>query len=275
MKEKKKKRKKVKLNLNNDKIFKGLVILLAITTVILIIVFITGRKPKNDDPLINELYNYFSTDDLTNCEGLFNYASAKVDYNTINKETRLCIAYQKANIKNAEIETLSASKNSDTCKKGNMVFKVQESTEKCEITKIDKSIIDNSYLKIFGKEIEENEKFEIDGTHTCYLNEDYYYCGLSETYTFILGGSKVSRAIKNYKEKGSEITIYDYFIKLNEPICYANYTSDIINQKCTNKYKPNKKINFSFLKKYGSKYKHTYQKAEDGTYYWVSSEPVK
>ena len=113
MEENKNRSEKRKINLNNDMIFKGLVILLVITTIALIIVFLIGRNPKNDDQLINELYNYFSTDDLTNCEGLFNYSSTKVDYNTINNKTKLCIAYQKASIKNIYVDSIKTKNYED------------------------------------------------------------------------------------------------------------------------------------------------------------------
>jgi len=29
------------------------------------------------------------------------------------------------------------------------------------------------------------------------------------------------------------------------------------------------------MKKYGTEYKHIFKQADDGSYYWVSSEPVK
>ena len=41
------------------------------------------------------------------------------------------------------------------------------------------------------------------------------------------------------------------------------------------KVEKNKKVDIDFLLKNGTKYKHIYEKAKDGTYYWVSSEPVK
>lgn len=272
---KKSQKKKINFKLNTNQIFIILMVVLVITTISLIVVLVTYHgNPEKDNPLLAEIYNYFSTDDLTNCNGLFNYSNTKIDYDNANNETKLCIAYHKSNVDNIEFETLKTSKNAETCKKDNMVFKAEENTEECNITKINKNIIDTTYKKIFGRNNDNSEKFTIDSTHTCFLDGDYYYCGLSETFTYILGGSAIYRTIKNYEEKSSEIVIYDYFIKISDPICYTNYTTDSINQNCTKNFDRNKKIKYNFMKKYGSLFKHIYQKADDGTYYWVSSEPI-
>ena len=47
------------------------------------------------------------------------------------------------------------------------------------------------------------------------------------------------------------------------------------NSSCTSEFKSNSKINYNFLKKYGTLYKHTFKKADKDSYFWVESEPVK
>lgn len=259
----------------DDKILIVLVILLIIITITLIIMWISNiNSVDTDSDEIKELHNYFSVEDLTSCDGLFNYASDKIEYDDVASETRLCIAYQKANIEETEKETYKPDKKKETCTVDNMIFRKDDETDECNIIEIKRDVIDSSYKKIFGKDIENNESFKVDNLNICYLKDDYYYCGLSEVFTYTLGSeSTIYRVIDTAKEKGSELVIYDYFVKINGDDCYENYTTSIINRGCTKHYKSDKKMNFRFMKNYGTKYKHVYKKTEDNTYYWVSSEP--
>ena len=207
---------------------------------------------------------------------MFTYTEKKVGYSDIDPETRLCIAYQKADIKDTETGTMKATKKKNTCTEDGMTFRVDEESKECSYTKIEKSIIDNSYQKLYGKEVENNESFKIDNLNICYLKDGYYYCGLSETFTYTLGNeSIIYRVMEKAVEKSSDIIIYDYFAKLNNDTCFKAYTTTTVNKNCTDEYKNNKEINYKFMKKYATKYKHVFRKAEDNTYYWVSSEPVE
>jgi len=273
----KKNNKSSKKELINDKPLIILVVLLGVISIILLVTWLNTRNHLDtDSKLVTELHNYFSSDDLTNCDGLFTYADAKIEYNNISSENRLCIAYQKSEIKEAETVSLEAKKKKNTCKVDGMVFKKDEETNKCNVSKIARSEIDNTYKKLFGKDIEDNESFRIDNLNICYLKDDYYYCGLSETFTYTLGSeSIIYRVVDKAIEKGSSIEVYDYFIKINERTCYNNYTTPTINQTCTDEYKNIKEVNYKFMRKYGTAYKHTFKQADDETYYWVSSEPIK
>lgn len=275
----KKKNKKINsvINFIKDKSLIILISLLVIISLILLIVWLLNiNNLKTDDKLVTELHNYFSTDDLGNCEGLFIYSKDKIEYKDINSETRLCLAYQKTEIKNAELETLKADKKKDICTLENMTFKKDEETNTCSVSKIRKDVINETYKKLYGKDIEANEAFKIDNLNICYLKDDFYYCGLSETFTYTLGSeSTIYRVIKKAVEKSSEIIIYDYFLKINEDTCYENYTTTATIQKCTDKYKKKKDVNYKLLKKYGTEYKHVFKKSKDDSYYWVSSEPIK
>lgn len=262
-------------SLLQDKVLLVLIVVLIILSVVIVALKIINRNNLDtESKLVKELHNYFNSNDLGNCEGLFTYAEDKVEYEDIKAETRLCIAYQKAEIKDVETGTLKADKKKETCTKDDMVFRIDEETNECSYTKIKRSIIDESYKKLYGKDIENNESFKVDNLNICYLKDDYYYCGLSETFTYILGNeSIIYRVMEKAVEKGSDIIIYDYFAKINNNTCFKAYTTNIINQNCTEEYKNQKEINYKFMEEFGTKYKHVFRQADDDTYYWVSSEP--
>lgn len=266
-----------KLDIFNDKLLVVLIALLVVITIVLLVVWLTNKNNlKTDSKLVTELHNYFSSDDLGNCEGLFTYAEDKVEYKDVNSETRICLAYQKANIEEPELVTLKATKKKNTCTEDGMTFKKDDETNTCSVSKIKRNVIDESYKKLYGKDIEDNDSFRIDNLNICYLKDDYYYCGLSETFTYTLGSeSIIYRVMQKAVEKGSDIVIYDYFVKINEDTCFQNYTTTTVNEKCTDEYANKKDVNYNFMKKYGTEYKHVFREAKDGTYYWVSSEPVK
>lgn len=273
----KEKTKNRKLEIFNDKLLVVLITLLIVITIILLVVWLTNRNNlETDSKLVTELHNYFSSDDLGNCEGLFTYAEDKIEYKDVNSETRICLAYQKATIKDPELITLKATKKKNTCTEDGMTFKKNDETNTCSVSKIKRNDIDESYKKLYGKTIEDNDSFRIDNLNICYLKDDFYYCGLSETFTYTLGSeSIIYRVMQKAVEKGSDIVIYDYFVKINEDTCFQNYTTTTVNEKCTDEYANKKEVNYNFMKKYGTEYKHIFKKAKDGTYYWASSEPVK
>ena len=54
--------------------------------------------------------------------------------------------------------------------------------------------------------------------------------------------------------------------------CLTSFTGNTKNDECSTDYNEDTKINYSYLKKYGTRYKHTFKKSGDD-YYWVKSEP--
>lgn len=57
--------------------------------------------------------------------------------------------------------------------------------------------------------------------------------------------------------------------------CYSSYVNGTTNNNCTNELPENEddyNIDYDFLRKYGTLYKHTFKQSGD-TYYWVSSIP--
>lgn len=270
------KSKNKKNNIVQDRLLLILIIILVILSVIIVTLKIaTKDNLDTESTIVTELHNYFNSDDLGNCEGLLTYAENKITYDEIDSETRLCLAYQKSSIKDVETGTMKASKKKETCTENGMTFRVDEDSKECSYSKVKKDVIDNTYKKLYGKEAENNKEFRVDNTHICYLKDDYYYCGLSETFTYTLGNeSVIYRVIDKAVEKKDTIEIYDYFVKLNGNSCFQNYTTNTINNECTEEYKNVKDINYKFMRKYGTKYKHIFKKSSDNFYYWVSSEPI-
>lgn len=276
--EKKAKEKKFsKITIAQDKVLKFIIIVLIVITVFLIgYRLIYGKSLAADNKVVKELHSYLMPDDLNNCNGLSNYTDKKVTAKDLTDDTKLCLAYQKADVKDAETKEYSKTKKKETCKVDSMIFGTEEDQDKCYVTKINKDIIEKAYLKIFGEKITSKDTFNYDNYHICYLKDDYYYCGRSETYTYILDGTTaIYRIIDKAVEKGNTITIYDYFLKINSDECYKNYTTLDKNDTCTKNYTEKTKIDYKFMKKYGTKYKHVYQKDKNGEYNWVSSTPVK
>ena len=83
----------------------------------------------------------FNSEDLANCEGLFNYSDKIVKYDNINSETRMCLAYQKSKITKAKKESIKADKKSDICTYEGLVFRTDEDSKECTYKKIKREVI--------------------------------------------------------------------------------------------------------------------------------------
>lgn len=273
------KKEKIILSNTNDKLFFVLLIILTILTIVLLVFLIEKRSYIDiEDSRIKDVYKYFKTEDFENCGGLLNYDSELVNFDTLTDDEKTCIAYHNLNIdKIRKNETkLKIKDGKETCAtKDKLVFRYEEDTEVCPVYEIPAQKMRNSYKKIFGVDMEESKSFSADNTHVCYLKDDVYLCGYSETYTYVLANdSKTYRVIKDIEEKGSEMIVYDYFIKTVDSSCYTNYNDLKVNNECTSKMKKKKNLSYNFVKKYGTLYKHVYEKNEDGSFHWVSSEQV-
>ncbi len=221
-----------------------------------------------------ELHDYFSTENLDYCDGLFNYGDEKITYDKLENLSRLCIAYHKSDVSGEEKLTYDAGEKESTCNVDGMIFKTDKDSTECTVTKIKRETIDDTYKKIFGHEVEDEESFKFDGYSICYMKDDAYYCGSSEYFTIILNRDiSIYRAVaKAYKEKDT-ITIYDYFARISNNECYQSNTNGASNVLCNAHLNSFESDSYNALKKYGTTFKSVYKKAKDGTYYWVSTEP--
>lgn len=259
-------------------IIKLLIGALAIVLAILIVLKIFKGKPiDSNSSMINDIYTYLGQNDLSYCNGLITYDSKKVDYDSVENSSRVCNAVASLYTKeDATLMQIDKSKKNNTCSLNEDVVFATDNYEEdmCSIYRIDKSKVKEKYKTIYGKELEKDEKFNLNNTTICYPYEDYYYCGLSETFTVTVGVEPATyRSVKEAVEKNNKIIIYDYFIKIANDECFTTYTSDTKNSKCSSAYKNDQDVDYEYLKKYGTLYKHTYKKDSDGNYYWIQSEP--
>ena len=252
----------------------GIIVLLLVVIVVLLIK--KGIPINANGKTVKELYSYVGNSDLEKCEGLVFYSDGKVNYDNLSNEAKICLAYSQVNEEDKTETKLDKNKKGNTCTlKDDFVFATDNYEDKiCTLSKTNKDLVNENYKKMFGKEIDTYDKFQLDNTTICYLDEDSYYCGLSEEYTYTIGADPHTyRVIKDTFKKNDEIIIYDYFLKVVNDECYTSYVKDSKNDKCTKALENKKNVNYKFLKKNGTKYKHVFKK-DNNNYYWVSSEKI-
>lgn len=264
------------------KIKKKDLITIAIIIIILIIILLTiflfkGQKLDVNSTLINNLYTYLGSNDLEECNGLQVYGNKEINYDNLDNETKLCTAYRLLDEKGINSNDYDGNEDKICTINNDIIFATNNyEDDVCTVEEISKENLNNTYKKIFGKDIDDNSEFLINYNTVCYNNDDTYYCGLAETYTKTFGSEPHTyRAIKEAYKKGDEIIIYDYFLKIINGECYSSYVDGVINNNCTNELPENEEnynIDYDFLKKYGTLYKHTFKQSGD-SYYWASSIP--
>lgn len=252
--------------------------ILAIVLVVLVVLkVIKGKEVDTNTSMINEIYTYLGQNDLSYCSGLNTYSNETVSYDSLSNADKICNAVASLYLKDeATLMKIDKSKKNNTCSIANdLVFATDNyESDMCSLYRIDKDKVSEKYKSMYGKELENDESFTLSNTMICYPHEDSYYCGLSETFTVTVGVEPATyRSIKEAVEKNNKLIIYDYFIKIANDECFTTYTTDTINSKCSADYKEKQKVNYSYLKKYGTLYKHTFEKDSKGNYYWVQSEP--
>lgn len=268
-----KNKKKIKINMVI------LVVILFVAIVGLILYFtLNGKKLDTNSTQINELYSYLGSNDLEVCNGLSIYSEKEINYDNIDNNIRICNAYSLLDIDETSIVKIDKTKKNNTCSINENIKFATDNYEDdiCTITKIESEKINEQYKKMYGKEIENYEQFQLNPTTICYYDEEgYYYCGLSESFTYTIGAEpQTYRTIKKATKKDDEIIIFDYFMKVINNECFTTYDGDNKNNNCSNIFNEDTNVDYDFLKKYGTLYKHTF-KESNGSYYWVKSEPVK
>ncbi len=255
-----------------------IIILVIIALILLAFKIISGKSIDPESKIVTSLHNYFSTEDLGNCEGLFSYTDGVVESKDVKEENKICLAYHKADIEKVDDKTYKAKEKDGLCETDGMTFKTEEGTKECQVSIYPREEVEKLYVEMFGDSVSDDLKsFKIDGSHICFLKDNQYYCGLSDEVTYTVGSNiSVYRGIKKANQKKDEIIIYDYFIKLIGEKCYTSYVNGKENTSCSNAYSnlDAKKIDFAFIKKYGTIFKHTYKKGNDDNYYWIKSEKI-
>lgn len=267
--------KKEKVVKNKKSIVIFITIVLLITIGIIVMLWWQGKKLDTDSELVTELYTYIGNNDLQVCDGLVTYGEEKVGFDDIDNNLRICSAYSLLELDEGSTIKVDTTKKDNTCSIGNNIVFASDNYEDdiCTITKISSDLVNEQYKKMYGKDIENYEQFQYNDTTVCYYEDGYYYCGLSESYSLVVGGEPHTyRSIKKATLKNDELIIYDYFLRITNNECYMSYMGENINKDCSNVYSDNQDIDYRFLRKYGQLYKHTFSKMND-SYYWVSSEP--
>lgn len=255
----------------------GALVVIIILLVILIFLVIKRKSLDIESELIKELYTYVGNNDLQICEGLALYDESEANYDTIKSATKICNAYSLISEDDLTVVKIDKSKKNNTCSIGENITFATDNYEDgiCTISKIESEKVNEKYQSIYGKDIENYENFQLDNTTVCNYEDGFYYCGLAENYTYSIGAEPHTfRSIAKASEDDGKVIIYDYFLKVVNDECYKSYNQDNKNNECSKNYSSNNDVDFKFLKKYGTKYKHIFQKDGD-KYHWVSSEPVK
>ena len=224
------------------------VIIVLLLIAIVVIIFKKGKPLNTNGKVVKDLYSYVGNNNLEKCGGLVFYSQEELK--------------------------VDKSKKGNTCSlKDSLVFATDNYEDKiCTLSKTNKDLVNENYKKMFGKSIESYDKFQLDEVTVCYYDEDNYYCGLSEEYTITYGAEPHTyRTIKSAYKKGDEIVIYDYFLRTINDECFTNYMKDDKDDTCSKALENKKEVDYKFLKKYGTRYVHTFKKSGD-SYYWVSSK---
>ena len=253
----------------------GLIVLVIVIILIVVFIFVRGKSLDTDGELVTEVYNYIGNNDLEVCAGLATYADEAVEYDDLENAMRICNAYSQLKLDETSMLKIDKTQKNNTCSIGENITFATDNYEDdiCTVTKISSNEVNNKYKEMYGKSIETYEQFQYNDTTICYYEDGFYYCGLAESYTTTIGGEPYTyRSIKNVTEKGDELIIYDYFLKIVNNECFTSFTGDKTNDTCSENYNEDEDMTYNFLKKYGTLYKHTFKKNGD-SYYWVSSIP--
>lgn len=106
-----------------------------------------------------------------------------------------------------------------------------------------------------------------DSANSNILNMEYVsnFSSYEQDGEFIYVYNKI---LRSYVDSYSGITyIYSSFDETNSEVIYAVDTQKYRDGEST--------IDSKYFEEYGVKYKHIFKQREDGTYYWISSEPIK
>ncbi len=250
--------------------------LIVILIIIIIITIFCLKKDHVNQDIIDEYYTFLGSNDLTLCNGLIAYDSLEVTKDLIEDTDKVCNSY--LNLASEKIAKVKVDKNAkkNNCTYEKFTFATDNYEEDyCTIEKIAITDLKNEYNLIYNEEIGDLKDFYIDENKVCHYRNDYYYCGLAETFSYsLMAKPNVYRSIKKTVEQGDIIYIYDLFLKTKEEKCYNSFNSDEENAECSKKYAQKGEINYRLLKKYGTLYRHTFKlNKETGKYYWYASQP--
>ena len=266
-----------KKKLSKKSLIIGLAIIAILIIILIVVLVIRSRTLDPESELVTDIYTYLGNNDLEVCNGLATYAPDEVTYDDLENAMRICVAYSLLELDDSSMLKVDKTQKNNTCTVGesnNITFATDNYEDDiCTLTKVSSDEVNEQYEKMYGQSIENYESFQYNETTICQYDSGFYYCGLAEEYTATFGGEPHTyRTIKNVTENDDEIIIYDYFLKVVNNECLTSYTGTTTNNECTENYSEDEEMSYTFLKRYGTLYKHTFKKSRDN-YYWLSSTP--
>lgn len=262
---------------NYFKVMVAISIILGIVVLSALLTKINSLDPESE--AVQNIYAILGDNYLDYCDGMPFYNNSEVNLNTLEENTKMCLAYKHVSKEQIENSSLTKAKRVDGCNftKDKQFRLDKDEKQICSTEIIALEEIKSAYQKIFGTKLEEYTDFNLSGSKSCFYDEEKgsYTCGNVLIQTIELGWAPTTyRLITKAKEKGDKILIYDYYLAVNNDRCYLNNFGTEENEKCSNKI--NGKTNFTsrLVSKYGRKYLHTFAPSDDGSYYWVSSTPT-
>ena len=250
-----------------------IIIYFVIIIVVCLFIFVAfkGNYLNNNSEVVTKLYSMLGSNDLSICNGLLFYSNEKITIESLSVSDKLCLAYSHLENETIIKEIIRASKKKNFCQvTDDIKYNIDNADEKtCNIIKFKVADIKQIYFDLFNDNLISNMDFYINDNIECKNDEDYYYCGLSNNQIEDIIIPKIYKSIEKAKLYKENIEIYDYFMMIDNNICYKYYNFDSRNDLCTEKMV--KDINYQFLAEYGTHYKHTF-KLIDNTYYWIKSE---
>ncbi len=262
-----------------------LIIACVVLVLAIIIIFVGDKSLDITSEEITKLYNTLGTPDLNICGGLNTYTAKELKVTDIPLENRLCEAYYNMDDKdkineNIKSNKVSSSKNPLCEIEEGISFLASSDTKECSYSHISKESINTSYKALFGTDITEYLPFNLTSDSTCFMKDEEYYCGSTETINMTLNPDTNILRLKNkaLKTYSGEIIIEDYFLRISGGKCYLTNGLGEESTDCTTALSKYEDFNTlsdeeknSFIKKYGQKYRHVFKKDADNNYYWYKS----
>ncbi len=245
---------------------KYLVIALVVAVISFLIVLIYSvTRIDTEGEFATNLYNMIGSNDLNHCGGLIKYSHEESD---ISLEYKLCNSmYYKIDNK-VIYEEVTLTNEKEYCNIDDISFTARD--EDCAALKVSADALNNHLKTVYNITNDDKISFSINEYDHCVYNEvdDYYYCSDKETVNVTYGPEEnVYRIIDSVKEKGSNIEITDYFLKIYNEKCYTDYGLKHENLECTNEFVNNSEVTEKFILKYGGVYKHIYKPLDEAYYY--------
>lgn len=263
--------------MKKGKITFNTILTVLLVLLIMILVFLLISKIGHvdiEEKYVQDLYAYIGNPNKEYCGGLLFY-NDNLDINTLTESQKKCIAFANISADKIEDVTYNKKKKKDYCiATGDKKFELDEKGSNCSATNVDFETLKSVYYRLFGLEIANKSDFELSGTKVCYYIEksDSYTCGTPTIKTLEMGWGPTSyRMLVKAKEKGNKIFLHDYLLLINDGKCFVDNLGQEENVKCSKEIKENFDVTNRFIKKYGRKYIHVFEKDKDNNYYWKSS----